>query len=505
MLEIELKFRIAPRLAGQLWNCTALRALSIAAPGVQRFNAVYYDTPDSKFRRSGTAVRVRRESRKWIMAVKWGATAAGGLHRREELETEVAGPALDRAVLERAGLGEAHSDHRAIQSIFATRFRRQRVLIEPEPGTRIELALDRGWIVAGEQRARLSEVELELKAGEQRALFAIARQLLDEVPLRLEPATKSARGYRLAAGLAGEPVKAEPIELDAGQSVDDAFATVALGCLHHLLENDRGMLDSPDPEYVHQARVGLRRLRACFALFARAVPKQAFEPQLAALKELALRLGEARDWDVYLGETLPRAQGGSRSPDLRAVKKRALRAASRARSVVRTTLAAPAYGELMLDLTERFAGRHWREGRSAEYAGHASTPLKRYAGEALRARRDRLRHLASAIGSSDIAALHRLRVAGKKLRYGCQFFAPLFPGGNTQTYLRRLADLQDVLGNINDMATGIRLSETLSDKARGPQRAGLAYVSGFSDASMRSAVQHLEPAWKRLQRAEPFW
>ncbi|MCA1978290.1 MAG: CHAD domain-containing protein, partial [Thiobacillus sp.] len=100
--------------------------------------------------------------------------------------------------------------------------------------------------------------------------------------------------------------------------MEDSFAAICQACLAHFQANLPGVLYSlpaaaqgevrpvppeDDIEYVHQARVALRRLRAALRLYRR---EFALPPELlAGLRTLAGALGPARDWDVLCTETLP--------------------------------------------------------------------------------------------------------------------------------------------------------------------------------------------------------
>jgi CHAD domain-containing protein len=65
----------------------------------------------------------------------------------------------------------------------------------------------------------------------------------------------------------------------------------------HILKQEDGVLEDQDPEYLHQMRVGARRLRAALRVFAPIIklPKSAQESQV---RSLARALGELRDLDV---------------------------------------------------------------------------------------------------------------------------------------------------------------------------------------------------------------
>jgi triphosphatase len=97
---------------------------------------------------------------------------------------------------------------------------------------------------------------------------------------------------------------------------------------------------------------------------------------------------------------------------------------------------------------------------------------------------------------------HAVRIAAKKLRYAAEFFAPLFAGKRTRTYLKRLGALQDALGLFNDAATATRLAAELAS-GRDPATAGA--VGGWVAAQAASLRPTLDRAWRRFNDAECFW
>src|SRR5258708_564345 len=130
-------------------------------------------------------------------------------------------------------------------------------------------SVDEGHISALDREASepVSEVELELKAGEDRSiLYDIALRLLENVPtLRLEMRSKAARGYDLVTRAVRGRSKprdytAAPVELDQAMTLDAALSAVGLWGMVQLLRNERGAL-AGDAESIHQFRVATRRLR----------------------------------------------------------------------------------------------------------------------------------------------------------------------------------------------------------------------------------------------------
>lgn len=66
-----------------------------------------------------------------------------------------------------------------------------------------------------------------------------------------------------------------------------------------------GVLDTSDPERVHDMRVATRRLRAVLEIFAPCLSKREYKPLLREVKALADALGRRRDPDVQI-ESLER-------------------------------------------------------------------------------------------------------------------------------------------------------------------------------------------------------
>src|SRR5262245_58923527 len=103
-IETELKLRVPPSALQRLSEDPVLNA---GAGGTsEQLKAVYYDTPHLDLSRQGAALRVRREGDRWIQTLKWAGEAVSGLHRRNEIELEVPGPAPD---IGRIAQSDAHA------------------------------------------------------------------------------------------------------------------------------------------------------------------------------------------------------------------------------------------------------------------------------------------------------------------------------------------------------------------------------------------------------------
>lgn len=169
---------------------------------------LYFDTPSLALSGAKVALRLRKTPDGWLQTLKAAGTAEGGMHSRHEWETPVAGESLEVDTL-----ADACDDASALAALraaapelgerFRTTFVRRLWRFEFE-GARIEAAIDRGEVTApagGEtRRDAISEIELELLDGEERALHALTAKLSAEVSgLTPENVNKAQRGYRLCA------------------------------------------------------------------------------------------------------------------------------------------------------------------------------------------------------------------------------------------------------------------------------------------------------------------
>jgi inorganic triphosphatase YgiF len=507
--EIELKLSVPPDAAVRLWRTNALAAFPRSKPVTRRLYSAYYDTPARDLVKRGVALRLRREGKRWIQTLKGGGPAASGLHLRNEIDTEVAAQLVSFPALIEAGLADLVEDpdfRASLGVVFTTDFTRVSAEIETAQGERVEISLDRGEIASGERRQALCEIELELKSGRAAHLFDLAAALAAELPLRLDNVSKAERGYRLADDAPAAPVKASIVTLLDGMDVDAAFRAIAAGCLRHLQANERGVLESTDPEYVHQARVAIRRLRSAFSLFRRAVPKAHFSDSLTWLKDVARTLGAARDWDVFCTELLPRARAASAATQIRPIAQRASAARNRSRRHARAALAQPDYTRRSLAFARMLVEGGWPQTGEPAPADAVGMPLRDYAAGELSRRDAKVRKRGARLDRANPASLHTLRIEIKKLRYACEFFGPLFGRKPLKRYLSRLQDLQAILGSVNDAATASRLLDALAAHNNDPAyQQGIGFLRGFAAASAEQQLGGLAQAWDRFARAEPFW
>ena len=503
-METELKLLLAPQDLRRLRRDPRIKALQQGRAATRLVHSVYYDTPERALLRAGLALRLRSDGGRWLQTLKTEGHAAAGLHLREEWEWPLPGAALDFGLLAttpEAKVFRAPRLRAALAPAFATEFTRTSLRLGFADGSLAELCLDSGKIRSGRRASEISEAEIELLAGSPLCLFELALELAERLPLRLGHASKAERGYALARGLPARPAKAAPPALDAQGSVAAAFSAIVHGCIAQLQANETGFLAGKDPEYLHQLRVALRRLRAGFSLFKTALPQPAFAPLLSRLREQSKALGVARDWDVFVHEML-RALRIQRSDEagVAAFERRCVRMGRVHLRAAQESVAAPAWQRLWLEFGRLLAEGAWMQEQPA-----LALPVGEFSASLLQQRAATLRKRGKHLQELDAAARHRLRIAAKKLRYAAEFFAALYPKRRVRPYVQSLAAVQDVLGALNDAATLLRLLEEALAGARAPDARVAGMIQGWSAASTHLQLDALCRAWDHWRRQKPFW
>ncbi|ASL44438.1 Inorganic triphosphatase [Burkholderia sp. AD24] len=174
-----------------------------------RLANIYFDTPALTLAKSKSALRLRHTPDGWLQTFKTVGEAKDGLHSRHEWEMPVAGEKLEiDALLHECDEPSAAEALRQaapeLVELFRTDFTRTLWNVELN-GATVEAAIDQGDVITevnGEtRRAPISEVELELKSGDEAALHALAVELGKAVAgLVLDNVSKAQRGYQLRAG-----------------------------------------------------------------------------------------------------------------------------------------------------------------------------------------------------------------------------------------------------------------------------------------------------------------
>jgi inorganic triphosphatase YgiF len=490
MREVELKFELAPEAHGAFRKLPALANVTARRT---RLHALYFDTPDFQLRSREMALRLRRSGKRWTQTLKSGRSGTGGLHSRDEWEFDRPGPALDLTLFKDTPLSKETDLANGLGEVFQVDVRRTSWEVEVSPGNRVEVALDRGEVRRGEAHESVSEVEIESLAGDPMAVFELADRLLEPAGLRPSAVTKAQRGYRLARGEPTQPARSREVELDPAASPAQAARALAGAALEQIQANEDGVLARDGPEYLHQLRVGLRRLRSALKVFRARDALPADTP--GELRWIASLTAPARDWDVLATATLPSmlaAYGDDRVA--RSIRARIGARRKASHDALRDAMRSPRYARLMLALAR------WLS-ESPPVPDQEGGTLVGFARKVIDKRQKRLVSDAGRLSSLTTAERHALRLDAKRLRYALDGMASLFRPRRVEACLASLSEIQDDLGRANDAAVAQRLLAEVKVPAPFAQFArgwfaaeAHASAAGLERHALRlSAVKKLKP------------
>ena len=502
--EIELKLTAPADALAALRAHPAVAAVVSGRLRTQLLVSEYYDTPGRDLAAAGIALRLRRAGSRWLQTVKGDGAATAGVHRRAEFEWPLPSPRLDRTKLARTPWRKLLTrDDQDYRRVFVTAVRRSELPLTFADGTRATLCVDTGEIRAGRRRTAVNEIEVEIEHGDSLRLFELAAALVADLPVRVLHASKAARGYALLDNAAPQPRRARPVALPADATPRAALAAIAGDCIVQIAANAEAMLAHDDIEYLHQLRVGWRRLRSLLRLVALVAPAEPIAALSEDLRWLGSILGPARDSDVFAAETLPEVAAHFRGqPGIARLRGRATRRQRRLTSVVRATIATPRFQRLLLALGAFFATLD-------RAPADASLPAlaRDWIAPVLQQRHDKLVKRARHIHRLSAADRHRARVAAKKMRYAAEFFAPLFADKRSKAYVGALAKLQSILGRLNDVEVATKLLDELApaeDLAPGAAYAS-GIVRGWVAGSAAPEFKRLRAAQRAFAKCPPFW
>jgi CHAD domain-containing protein len=253
-----------------------------------------------------------------------------------------------------------------------------------------------------------------------------------------------------------------------------------------LLANAAGAVEGSDAEFVHQARVAVRRMRSAARLVGRAAGwPVAIDREL---RWIARRLGAVRDWDVLQAQTLPALVAAL--PAAGPLADQAPEVRRRDDVAWREVLAGARYARLALRLLQ------W-----ASSAADDGPTLARAAHKRLARLHWRLFDSASFFVVLPVEQQHRVRIRAKRLRYALDLFADALPARPTARYIAQLAHLQDELGALNDAVVGSELAPRLARAAA----VDVAPARGWLEQQRQQHALHAEVALAELARLPLPW
>jgi CHAD domain-containing protein len=463
--------------------------ISVSRKGSRKLDATYYDTDDLRLIRSGITLRHRSGGGAAEWTVKFpdadGSDTPDAMCRRE-LNVRGGGsqvPATVRALV------AAQVRTAALQPVARLQTaRRSFHLCDPDGTQLAEVDDDEVSVLDGRRvAARFREVEVEL------APDAPGR-LLDRLVERLTDAGAGASDQVPKLVRALGPRSLAPPELPVPEVDGTATAGAVLraaiaSSVRRVVDHHHVIVLDDDPEGVHQARVGTRRLRSDLRTFAPLLDTDRTDPIRDELKWLADRLGEVRDADVLRRRLDPQIADLGTDEDRRAgVELTEVLDAERARtqSALLEVLASDRYMQLLEDLLDLALDPPLTK-RAQGDAGKVIPSLVARPWKKLQ------KEVASLGDDPTEEALHKVRVRAKRARYACDVAVPV--GGTAAAdAANALSNVQDVLGDHNDAA----VAEAWLRGVAGEVGRSAAVVAGRLMERQRAESTDLREAWAKV-------
>ena len=425
------------------------------------FVSTYVDTPDRLLGRCGITLRRRLEHGR----NDWQLKLPSNGDRRE---IEAAGPPSGppTSIIE---LLPAFLSHRDLVPLATLRTMRDGVLVRTDTGS-AEVTLDDVAVLDGGQVTKtFAEVEIELVAGDERALRKIERAVTRLGARRSDGRTKIAQALGVKEPLAPRAKSdAERIRVYIAQRYFD------------LLAADPGVRLGADHEPVHHVRVATRRLRALLRAARPMLDHVWTESTREELDWLGSAFGPLRDLDVLEAhlreeaETLEQVDGR----DLRDT----FAALEADRSAARADALAVLESDRYLALLDAIA--------SPPPLVESKETLESVAGAELKSLRKTMRKL-------DVAAtdelVHKARVRAKRVRYVAEALGE-------KRVVSRAKQFQDVVGEHQDAVVAEERLRALAERV--PESAlELGILIERQRARRLRARAGVPKSWKKLERA----
>lgn len=471
-----------PELHGVLDGITA------RAVPERLLNAIYYDTADLRLARWGASLRHSSEDGTgWTVTLPEGGDGPATT-RRELAFSGPEGSVPDEV----AALVSGYTRLAALTPVARVTTRRIGVELRSDEGLPVAKVVD-DEVTAyhGEHlAARFQEVEVQLGSAAPPGLMdAVVTQLQAAGAGDPNPTPTVARA--LGSRAPASPELALTVKLGKRATAADAVRAAMSAAARRVIAHHAGVLIDDDPEDVHQARVGTRRLRSSLRTFRPLLEPGWTAPLQDELRWLAGLLGDVRDADVLL-ERLRRQAADLTEHDAHEVA-RLLADLTGQRETALGRLLHAMRGTRYLELLDRLVAA----ANAPAMLPAAERPATDVLPELVRQPWRRLRNAVSALtpDASD-EELHRVRILAKRCRYAAEAATPAI-GKQGRVFAKAVAGLQTVLGDHQDAVVTEDWLRTHSSEADTAQALVINELIAAQRADVTASRAVWRKAWKR--------
>lgn len=295
-------------------------------------------------------------------------------------------------------------------------------------------------------------------------------------------------------------------ELDPQTPAREALSSILLYHLDVLENNEAGIIEDIDAEFLHDFRIAGRYTRSLVSQVKDVYPPARLRRFMDDMRWLSRITSTHRDLDVFLWD-LPDyidIASTNRETELEALKNLLMKQRSAEHRRLVSALKSRKY--------ERFK-QDWRKflevsGNNKSTSDRGNAPILLSANLAIRNNYRKLLRQGRKIEKKyAYNPLHNLRKTGKKLRYLINTFESLYPEEEMARTTSTLKKLQNNLGKITDMHTQRELtrswSKLLSDSGEIDQHTldAIGEIEKFSHKSEKKAARNFKRVYREFSKA----
>lgn len=383
--EIELKFLLSDNEVPLIPGLIMQFAKTVKNKPAKNLKNAYFDTPNRELRALDIGLRTRCCDEQCEQTIKLAGQVVGGLHQRPEYNLPIDTPrpnilAFKQDIWPHGMQITAISDN--LFPIFSTNFIRRTWLIETEQGSKIEVVLDKGEIVAQGQVEAISELEIELVEGQRSDLFLLAEHLISLGGLRLGLYSKAARGYRLADDKPLKPNKyIGVVKLNRHATQEHALVQCVNYGIEFVQKHEQCYFNKPSLKTLKRVIDGINLIKHAFKLFEPIVEGNATERLLGEMDWLLSELDWVEDaihLKTYTSKRHAYYKKINNADELAALIDD-LKAEQPSITDIEDLFHSPRYNKLVLALTRWLVDKGWRQEWSQHAVSAAELPIKEVA------------------------------------------------------------------------------------------------------------------------------
>jgi CHAD domain-containing protein len=458
-----------------------------------RVETTYFDTRDLRLARWGLSLSQGRGG--WTLKLP-GAEHGADRSLASAREITVSGPSRrppdDVMALIRAFLRGA-----SLEPVARLSTRCLLVPLTDAKGRQLAQVVDDEVSVLHGRRvaARFREVEVEVGPGGDEVLGPLLARLRQAGAGSPDPTPNHVRALGPAA-LDEPEVAVQDLPSDA--TTADVIRNALAAAVQLVLRHDPLIRVGGDPEDVHQARVGTRRLRSHLRTFRPLLDREWTDDLRGELGWLADELGTVRDREVLL-ERLQRLATALPPADARpagGLLGQLAASVESARASLLEAMSSQRYFDLLDRLVAAASKPRLDEAQENRLEAPAAQVLPALA---LKPWRDLRRAVGRLPDQPSDEELHQVRILAKRMRYASEAVAPAV-GNDAARFAKRAGALQTELGEHQDSITA---QAWLRGAVTTRRRAFVAGELCALEASRTAEARARWPAaWMRLDRAK---